>query len=115
MTLPSAPLTDLENARRFAREHKHILRYMTRSRQWLVWDGKRWRPDDTGEVQRRAKETILKFHREAAAITDPDKRARHLRWAAAAQASGRIHGMLQLAASELGIPVTPDQLDADPW
>src|SRR5262245_44930231 len=89
---PNAPLTDLENARRFAREHKNGLRHVMGSRQWRVWDGKRWRVDDNGEVQRRAKETVLKLRREAANITDPDARARHLRWAAAAQAAGRING-----------------------
>lgn len=108
-------LTDLENARRFANGHKKDLRYVAKSRQWLVWDGKRWRSDDTGEVQRRAKDTVRALYRAAAAVDDPDKRRQRVRYAAAAQSANRIAGMIQLATSEPGIPLTPDQLDTDPW
>jgi len=43
-------LTDLANARRFAEQHKDDLRYAARRREWFVWDGKRWIPDETAEV-----------------------------------------------------------------
>ena len=108
-------LTDLENARRFADRHRKDLRYVGKSKQWLVWEGRRWKPDDTGEVQQRAKATVRALYNAAAAIEDLHTRTRHLGFAAAAQSATRIAGMIRLAESEEGIPVTADQLDADPW
>jgi len=108
-------LTDLENARRFAEAHGKDLRYVSKSHRWIVWDGKRWRPDDTGEVQRRAKATVRALYGVACGISDPDKRAKARKYALAAQHAGRIAGMIELARSEPTIPVTPEALDTDPW
>ncbi len=109
------PLTDLANARRFAQEHHENLRFVARSRQWLVWDGKRWRLDDTGEVSCRAKDTVRNLFSTAAALTDSGEREKRMRFALSAQSAKRIGGMVELAKSEPGIPITQDQLDADPW
>src|SRR5215470_15990796 len=56
-------LTDLGNARRLVRLHGKDLRYSHESG-WLVWDGKRWTNDETGEVKRRAKETVRNIYKE---------------------------------------------------
>jgi putative DNA primase/helicase len=109
------PLTDLANARRFAQEHHQNLRFVARSRQWLVWDGKRWRPDDMGEVSSRAKATVRGLFTTAAALTDSGEREKRMRFALSAQSAKRIAGMIDLAKSEPSIPITQDQLDADPW
>jgi len=108
-------LTDLENARRFAEQHRDSVRHMAKSRQWLVWDGKRWVPDGAAEVQRRAKETVRALHTAAMKVKDSGDREKRLRHAISAQSAKRIAGMIELAKSEPGIPVTPDQLDTDPW
>ena len=108
-------LTDLENARRFARTHEKDLRWVPTWRKWIVWTGTHWRPDDTAEVQRRAKETVASLLTDAAKIKDADKRAKHIRLAIAAQRGARIASMIELAKSEPGIPVTPHQLDRDLW
>src|SRR5690606_5299206 len=50
-------LTDLGNAERLVREHKDSLRF-SRPLGWLYWDGRRWARDDTGVVNRKAKQTI---------------------------------------------------------
>jgi putative DNA primase/helicase len=113
---PELPmLTDLGNAHRFADEHKQDLRYVAKSKRWLVWDGKRWRYDDTQQVQHRAKQTIEKLHAEAEAVTDSGERAKRTRFAIQAQAAGRIAGMIELAKSEPNVPITQDALDTDPW
>ena len=108
-------LTDLENARRFAKEHQADLNHVAKWKRWLVWDGKRWIPDEAAEVQRRAKETVRALHTAAARIKDSGERERQVRLAINAQSAKRIAGMIELAKSEPGIPVTPDQLDTDPW
>jgi putative DNA primase/helicase len=108
-------MSDLGNAQRFAREHKQDLRYVAKSKKWLVWDGMRWKYDDTQQVQHRAKQTIESLYAEADALTDTGEKAKRIRFAIQAQAAGRIAGMIDLAKSEPGIPITQNALDTDPW
>jgi putative DNA primase/helicase len=112
---PDGELTDLQNARRFAQENQQELLYVTKSRQWLVWDGKRWRPDETEEVKRRAKATVERLLTEASALTDSGQRDTRKKLAIRAQSANRIAGMIELARSEPGIPITQDLLDGNPW
>jgi putative DNA primase/helicase len=109
------PLTDYGNAERLAARHGGDLRYCHPSGQWLVWDGCRWRPDDTGEVMRRAKDTVRAIYAEAAGIVDDEARKAIAGWARTSESGFRLHTMAQLAQSEPGLFVRPDELDADPW
>jgi putative DNA primase/helicase len=113
--LPAYHLTDLGNAKRPVAQHGADLRFCHTWKKWLVWDGKRFEVDESGEVERRAKDTVLTIYNEAAAEQDNDSRAELVRWAKGSESSGRIHAMVGLATSELGIPVAPDNLDADLW
>jgi D5 N terminal like len=56
-------LTDLGNARRVVKRHGSDLRYVHPWKTWLVWDGKRWAEDVTGEVVRRVKDTLADLYR----------------------------------------------------
>lgn len=109
------PLTDLGNAERLVDRHGAELRYCWPWGKWLAWDGRRWAPDDTGEVARRAKDTVRAIYREAAAAVDEDARKAIGKWALRSEGENRIKAMIELARSEPGIPVLPDALDADPW
>jgi hypothetical protein len=51
------PHTDAGNAERLTLRHGREVRYCYPSGQWLVWDGRRLKPDDTGEIVRWAVET----------------------------------------------------------
>src|SRR5262245_12488519 len=104
------PFTDLENARRFAKEHADSVRYVATSRRWYTWDGTRWEPDRMAEVQRRAKETARGLEAKAKKVADYEERKKHLRYAMSAQSAHRINGMIELAKSEPGIVLSPDQL-----
>ncbi len=37
----------------------------TLGNKWMVWDGRRWREDDTAEVYRRARHTVREMYRQA--------------------------------------------------
>jgi putative DNA primase/helicase len=108
-------VTDLGNAERLVHQHGRELRYMERWGTWLVWDGRRWQPDDTGEVQRRAKETARGILVEAALEPDDTRRQALAKWSSASESAARLRDMVRLAQSEAGIPIVPAQLDADPW
>ncbi len=107
-------LTDLGNARRLVSSHGGELRYCHPWGKWLAWDGRRWRLDDSGEVIRRAKATISDLYREAATLDDATRKDL-VKHALRSEAGARIRAMVDLAESEPGIPVRPDELDRDPW
>jgi P4 family phage/plasmid primase-like protien len=126
-------LTDLGNAQRVVTQHGDNLRYCHPWKSWLIWDGQRWKPDDTAEAVRRAKETeanlynrtaqkILELGTPAEKEEDNHERKAQLaklkkildhcfRW----ENAQRIAACLQLATSEPDIPVLPAQLDSDPF
>lgn len=66
-------LTDMGNAHRFARLHGQDLRWVYEW-SWLVWTGKAWEFDRTGEVMRRAKQTALTFFAEHEKVTEREQR-----------------------------------------
>ena len=107
-------LTDLGNARRFAADHQHRLRYVVQRRRWLVWRDGRWREDDDGEHDRAAKHTVETML--ARAITlDGDTRKHVIKHALNSQEAPRLRRMLDLAGTEPELALTVERLDADPW
>lgn len=109
---PPPPLTDTGNAERLVRDHGADLRYVSAWGTWLVWDGRRWQADASGEVMRRTKDVVRGIYHEASGKGD-DERQAFARWALKSESSRARAAMIGCAESEL--PVAPDQLDADPW
>lgn len=111
----SMPLTELGNAERLAGRHGHDLIYVY-GIGWHVWDGRRWRRDKSGEVERKAVETVRSIHEEAAKVESDEKRKELAKWAVASESAYRIKATIELARSMPGIPVEEaDRLDGDPW
>ncbi|MCL4290540.1 MAG: hypothetical protein KJ051_09735, partial [Thermoleophilia bacterium] len=107
-------LTDLGNARRFAADHQHRLRYVVQRRRWLVWRDGRWREDDDGEHDRAAKHTVETMLAEAITL-DGDTRKHVIKHALNSQEAPRLRRMLDLAGTEPELALTVERLDADPW
>jgi putative DNA primase/helicase len=107
--------TDYGNAERLVARHGQDLRYCGPFGSWLVWDERRWQRDETGEVVRRAKETLRALLADTAEIDDDDTRRQLTKHALASERESRIASAIALAKSEPTIPVLPEQLDADPW
>lgn len=105
--------TEMGNAERLISFHGDDLRYVYPWRRWLVWDDTRWKPDTSGEVERRARETVRAIYAEAAAADDKDESRAIARHAMTSEARSKIDAMIALARSM--VPVAPDDLDADPW
>lgn len=111
----SMPPTELGNAERLVGRHGHDLLYVY-GIGWFVWCGTHWRRDRTGEVERRAVETVRSIHEEAARVEGDEKRKGLSKWAAASESAYRIKAMVDLARSMPGVPVgDADSLDGDPW
>jgi putative DNA primase/helicase len=120
-------LTDLGNARRVVGRHGQDLHFCHPMKSWHVWDGKRWPEDATAEVVRRVKETQGFFHRSLAeqivaigdAGEDDGRKARLamltrcLKHALSWEDSRAIARCVTSMASEPGVPVRPEEFDAD--
>ncbi len=106
-------LTDLGNAARLVAHHGQDLRYCYPWGAWLIYDGRRWAVDDTGEIHRRAKQTVKEIYREASAAADDEVRKAIAKHAVRSESENRIQAMISLAKSE--VPVMPAELDASPW
>lgn len=112
---PKFPLTDYGNAQRLAARHGRDLRYAPQLGGWYVWDGARWEADRTGEIVRRAKDTVRAIYAEAAEERSADRRELVARHAFNSEGIRRIYGMVDLTQSEPGVAVSTDQMDHDPW
>ncbi len=108
-------LTDMGNAERLVDQHGQDLRYCHPWRKWFVWDGTRWKQDDTGAVKRMAKKTVRTIYVEAAGAVDKYEAKDFADHARRSEANTKIKALLSLAESEHGIPVIPEQLDSDHW
>jgi putative DNA primase/helicase len=109
------PFTDYGNAQRLVLKHGKDLRFVHAWGEWLIWDGRRWLRDVTGEVIRRAKDTVRATYAEAADSEDTETRKKLADHARRSEAEPSLRRMVELAKSEPEIAVTPDQLDADSW
>jgi P4 family phage/plasmid primase-like protien len=108
-----ANLSDLGNAERLCAHAGRDLRYVHLSETWFCWMGRRWQKDETGEALRRTKATLREFARQARQIDDEDRRAALMRFALKSESARCVQATLRMATAEL--PVTPDELDRDPW
>ena len=102
--------TDRANSRRFLNQFGDRARFCHPWKKWLTWDGSRWQIDDGGAVMRLAMATAdsvwydAKNHLAQKDVVD---------FAVATSGAGKLSAMLKLAAAD--IPVSVDDLDANPW
>jgi putative DNA primase/helicase len=107
--------TDMGNAERLAARYARKLRYCHVWGKWLSWTGEHWAIDKSGVANRAAKNTVRRMYREAETVDDDDKRKQLVMWALASESRKARNAMIDMAASEPGIPVQPEDLDSDPW
>jgi len=105
------PLTDVGNSERLVADHANEIRYVP-AVGWHVWDGRRWRPDDDGEVMRRMKTTTGTMREEAAKVgQDGDELWKH---ANRSESRPRLEAALALAQTDTAVIAHVASLDADP-
>jgi putative DNA primase/helicase len=104
--------TDTDNAQRFANRFGTKV-ISTPGHGWLVFDGRRWRQDDVGQVIELAKETARLIADESVHLQTDDARAARSRFAEQSLGKGSLDRMVDLAKSLLA--VEDARLDADPW
>lgn len=134
-----AHFTDSGNAQRLVHLHGRDLRYCHLWKQWLVWDGQRWKRDDTGAIVRCANKTIAAMAQQGARQFEEISQAvgkneggteqpetvalkkkleaakRLMAHAIRSENANRIEAMMKLARSIVPIPVLHDQLNQNVW
>ncbi|AFU62862.1 phage/plasmid primase, P4 family [Acidithiobacillus caldus] len=89
----------------FTRRYQRDWRYVAAWGKWLMWDGQRWRAEET----LAATDLIRHVCRHAAV------RADNARLATKLAASSTVGGVERLARTDRRHAATPDEWDADPW
>jgi putative DNA primase/helicase len=107
--------TDTGLAERFADQHRTVVRWVKPWKSWVVYDGTRWKRDDTDAAQRYMKQTVKALYGEAREAADADERKAVAKFAMQSEAEKNRRAALTLAKSEDGLPALPDQFDTDPW
>lgn len=107
--------TELGMAERFRDAHLDQVRWCAELDKWLVWRGSRWAIDDTGEVLRLAKRTVLRMYAEAGFIDEDKAREDFLKFIKSCERDRALRAILSLAQSELPLPVRLGDLDFDGW
>jgi putative DNA primase/helicase len=107
--------TDLGNAERLLARHGMHLRYCHDQEEWLVWNGRQWQTDRSGEVSQRAIDTVRQIR--AAARLEPDDATRQalMAFGRACESSGRLSALIRVAQDLPGVDVPSEYLNMDPW
>lgn len=108
-------LTDLGNAEYMIAQHGTTLRYDVDSGRWLHWQGAYWRRDDTGEVERLARNTIRSLYDLLKREDDHERAKKLFSHIIKSESRPRIEATIALARYCPGIPVHASDLDADQW
>lgn len=58
-------LNDIGNSQRLVSNSGHLMRWYGAEKRWRVWDGTRWKADETERVLAHAKETVEQIFKEA--------------------------------------------------
>jgi putative DNA primase/helicase len=106
------PLTDSGNGERLVDAFGERIRYVALWKKWLVFDGVRWRPDETEELSRMALEVSRSMYKQAALLDDADDRADLAKHASRTESAYKQRAMIECARSKATI--RHDDLDSDP-
>lgn len=104
--------TDLGNADRFVARFGHQFRY-TPGIGWLVWDGRRWSPDDE-KARQAAITTIRSIFDEARQAKSIEMAKRLSAWAITSRSAGRAEALLTLARVHPKILTKVSSFDRNP-
>lgn len=107
--------TDLGNAECMVHRHGLDVRYCHPWKKWLIWDGTRWRTDDTAAAERFAIETVRLFYAEASRTENDDSRKALVDWGRKCESRQKRDAMIDTARVLEGVPILPADLDAAPW
>lgn len=106
-------LTDLGNARRFARILKDKARFC--QGRWYIWDEKRLGEDKKQAIYLLSYEVIKELAEEAKKQEDDDRRKKFFAHALQLESRGKLDNMIKLTEHQEGIAILAEELDKNPY
>ncbi len=116
--LPDEPRTELGYAHRFVSVYGNRVRFVATwsiGHQWLIWDGRRWAGDTTGQAKRWMKAISRSVTAACLTIEDDNERKQAVKEAKRGESNSAVNGALALAAIDAQIVVDHEDLDVDEW
>ena len=107
------PCTDAGNAERLVDQFGEKIRYVTDSRRWLIYDGRRWARRPQTEIIKFAMETVRMILAEIDHVPG-DLQKEHAKWAKKSEAKDKLTAMVDLAKSDTRIAVDEAAFDTNP-
>jgi putative DNA primase/helicase len=104
-------LTDMGNARRFARLSSHRMRYVPELGSFIVWVGTHWDVDRAGAAIEQAKAVSASIYDEGNTVLNADLRVEIAQFARRSAGEARLNAMLNLARSEPQLVLPVAELD----
>jgi putative DNA primase/helicase len=106
------PLTDTGNAERLVDQFGERIRFVVEHDRWIVYDGKRWAPDQTRQLERMAKTVARDLHNEAVDVRDAKLAKVVSTFARRSESTAGKRNMIISAQAEPGIVLDHNILDA---
>lgn len=106
--------TDTGNAQRFVQDHTNLARYCHKWKEWLIWDGTAWKPNDTLAVLELAKATVRGMIDQASEMREGSARKDLLGFVVKCEARRRMVDFIELAKSDPQVATTIDKLNQHP-
>lgn len=111
--------TDQGNANLLVRLANGDLRYVAETKQWMRWDGERWRVDVHEEFVTTFALRVAKLYMDDAkqqkAVGRIDIAETQTKWATKCRNKAALDAMISLARKIPGVPISITELDRDPW
>ena len=115
--------TDAANAERFVVLFGEDVRYCP-NLGWFLWDGKRWKKDELGDIDELARLVAESWRADVEALRAASKFGEMLmgerivdleKFANACESASKLRSIVKLAETALEVAISPNQLDARPW
>ncbi|MDP7629997.1 MAG: phage/plasmid primase, P4 family [SAR324 cluster bacterium] len=104
------PFSDLAITAGFMKAHGGELRYQPENKQFLIWEGSRWKPDLRGETDTRITGVLVEESARALRVLNVSPYV-----AKGISSGGTMNRVRKLLKTKQEIVLLNEQFDADPW
>ena len=103
--------TDLGNAERLIYAYSDNIKYCPELKLFLIWDGRRWLKDITGEIDRIAFRTVRGIKKDVQHTDNPKVMEAAIAWAKSSESRAKLQNMIELSKVQSGVPISINELD----
>ncbi len=107
--------TDVGNAERLIADYGGDIRYVYEYKSWIYWEDNIWISDETGHMNRLAKQVAKSIFLEAENEEDEDMQKRLYSHAFSSENLKRLRSMVDVATTEKGTTISQSTLDSDKY